>query len=101
MKVLVGVDGSSNSFAAVAFVGRLIVPGQDDLILFFATPEMSFDEERLDVSVANRARSALSRNILDAALERLPDEWRQRAERMDAAGSPGQELPRVVNASAS
>jgi nucleotide-binding universal stress UspA family protein len=92
MKVLVGVDGSSNSFAAVAFVGRLISPHQDELILFFATPAMTFDDERLDVDVEDRARSALSRNILDAALERLPDHWRPRAERMDAAGSPGQEL---------
>ena len=92
MKVLVGVDGSSNSFAAVAFAGRVISPGQDELILFFATPAMSFDDERLDVAVEDRARSALSRNILDAALERLPEQWRTRAERKDAAGSPGQEL---------
>jgi nucleotide-binding universal stress UspA family protein len=92
MKVLVGVDGSSNSFAAVAFVGRLISPRQDELILFFATPAMSFDDERLDVSVEDRARSALSRNILDAALERLPPEWQSRAQRKDSAGAPGREL---------
>lgn len=92
MKVLVGVDGSSNSFAAVAFIGRLISPQRDELILFFAAPAMSFEDERLDVAVEDRARSALSRNILDAALERLPEEWRARAERMDSAGSPGQEL---------
>jgi nucleotide-binding universal stress UspA family protein len=92
MKVLVGVDGSSNSFAAVAFVGRLISPRQDELILFFATPAMSFDDERLDMAVEERARSALTRNILDAALERLPEEWRGCAERRDSAGSPGQEL---------
>jgi nucleotide-binding universal stress UspA family protein len=92
MKVIVGVDGSSNSFAAVAFIGRLISPQQDKLILFFATPAMSFDDERLDVAVEDRARSALSRNILDAALERLPEEWRTRAERMDSTGSPGNEL---------
>jgi nucleotide-binding universal stress UspA family protein len=76
----------------VAFVGRLISPRQDQLILFFATPAMSFDDERLDVAVEDRARSALSRNILDAALERLPEEWRTRAERKDSTGSPGQEL---------
>jgi nucleotide-binding universal stress UspA family protein len=92
MKVLVGVDGSSNSFAAVAFVGRLISPQHDSLILFFATPAMSFDDERLDVAVEDRARSALSRNILDAALERLPEEWRTRAQRKDATGPAGQEL---------
>jgi nucleotide-binding universal stress UspA family protein len=92
MRVLVGVDGSSNSFAAVAFIGRLISPQQDELILFFATPAMSFDDERLDVAVEDRARSALSRNILDAALERLPEQWRTRAQRTDSTGSPGTEL---------
>jgi nucleotide-binding universal stress UspA family protein len=97
MKVLVGVDGSSNSFAAVAFVGGLISTQHDELILFFATPAMSFDDERLDVAIEDRARSALSRNILDAALERLPEEWRTRAQRKDAAGSPGQELVAAAN----
>lgn len=93
MKVLVGVDGSSNSFAAVAFVGRLISPERDELTLFFATPAMTFDDERLDVAVEERARSVLSRNILDAALERLPEHWRTRArQKDDVAGSPGQAL---------
>jgi nucleotide-binding universal stress UspA family protein len=93
MKVLVGVDGSSNSFAAVAFVGRLISPERDELTLFFATPAMTFDDERLDVAVEDRARSVLSRNILDAALERLPEHWRSRAKQKDnIAGSPGQAL---------
>jgi nucleotide-binding universal stress UspA family protein len=92
MKVIIGVDGSSNSFAAVEFAGRLISPERDELTLFFAAPLMTFDDERLDVSVEERARSVLSRNILDAALERLPEAWRPRAERMDSAGAPGQAL---------
>lgn len=96
MKVLVGVDGSANSFAAVAFIGRLVSPQRDELILFFVAPAMSFDDERLDLAVQDRARSALSRNILDAALARLPEGWRTRAERMDSAGSPGQELVNVA-----
>jgi nucleotide-binding universal stress UspA family protein len=93
MKVLVGVDGSSNSFAAVAFIGQLISPERDELTLFFATPAMKFDDERLDVAVEERARSVLSRNILDAALERLPEHWRARAkQKNDSANSPGQAL---------
>lgn len=96
MKVLVGVDGSSNAFAAVAFAGRLLSPQRDELILFFAPPAMSFEDERLDIAVEARARSALSRDILDAALERLPEEWRERAERRDSAGSPAHELLRAA-----
>lgn len=92
MKVLVGVDGSSNSFAAVAFVGQLISPERDELTLFFATPAMSFDDERLDPAVEQRARSALSRAVLDAALERLPPAWRSKARQNEIAGPPGSTL---------
>jgi nucleotide-binding universal stress UspA family protein len=92
MKVLVGVDGSSNSFAAVAFIGQLLSPERDELKLFFATPAMTFDDERLDAAVQDRARTVLGRTILDAALERLPEHWRARAQQRDVTGSPGQEL---------
>jgi nucleotide-binding universal stress UspA family protein len=92
MKVLVGVDGSSNSFAAVAFVGRLVAPERDELMLFFATPSMSFDDERLDAAVEERARTALSRAVLEAALERLPPKWRAKAKQNEMAGSPGPAL---------
>jgi nucleotide-binding universal stress UspA family protein len=92
MKVIIGVDGSSNSFAAVDFAGRLTSPERDELILFFAAPVMTFDDERLDISVEERARNALSRHILDAALERLPESWRPRAQRLDSVGFAGQAL---------
>ena len=99
MKVLVGVDGSSNSFAAVAFIGRLIAPDRDELTLLFATPSMSFDDERLDVAVQERARSALSRTVLDAALERLPESWRSRAVQKEVDGTPGPSLVKTAQES--
>ncbi len=92
MKVLVGVDGSSNSFAAVGFVGQLISPERDELTLFFATPAMTFDDERLDAAVEERARSALSRAVLDAALERLPAAWQGRVLQKEVAGPPSAAL---------
>lgn len=92
MKVIVGVDGSSNSFAAVAFIGRLISPDRDELLLFFATPSMSIDDERLNVDVQERARGVLSRTILDAALSKLPEQWRDRAEQKHVDGPPGPKL---------
>ncbi len=76
MKVLVGVDGSSNSFAAVRFVGRLLSPERDELVLLYATPESSYlSEEHLDESVLVRARTSLSRAVFDEAISRLPPAW--------------------------
>src|SRR3972149_5943407 len=97
MKVLVGVDGSSNSFAAVECVGRLLSPDRDELVVLFAAPAVSFDDERLDAEVAERARSSFSRAILDAALERLPEPWRQRAQPSEVVGSPGDALLTAVD----
>jgi nucleotide-binding universal stress UspA family protein len=97
MRVLVGVDGSSNSFAAVQFVGRLVAPERDELVLFFATPAMSFDDERLDPAVEARARAALSRAVLEAALERLSEAWRASAQQKEMTGSPGEALLAAAN----
>jgi nucleotide-binding universal stress UspA family protein len=93
MKVLVGVDGSSNSFAAVRFVGRLLAPQRDQLVLLFAVPAVSFEAvEQFDPAVEQRARAALSRAVLEAALERLPPEWRDAAQTREVTGSPGSAL---------
>jgi nucleotide-binding universal stress UspA family protein len=93
MKALVGVDGSSNSLAAVEFVGRLLSPGRDEITLLYVTPDVSFaGEEQLDAAIQQRARSALSRAVFDEALARLPDAWKSRAEALEVAGSPGSVL---------
>src|SRR3954464_7376090 len=92
MKVLIGVDGSSNSFAAVEFVGRLLSAEHDELVLLFATPAMAFEDDRLDPAIEQRARSALSRTVLEAALERLPAAWQQRAQQRQVTGSPSSAL---------
>ena len=55
MKVLIGVDGSSNSFAAVEFVGRLLSAERDELVLLYAVPEMSIaDDDRLVTNFLSR-----------------------------------------------
>src|SRR3954453_20167055 len=98
MRVLIGVDGSSNSFAAVEFVGRLLSAERDELVLLFATPAMSFDDERLDPAIEQRARSALSRPVLEAALERLPAAWQERAEQRQVVGSASTALLEAIDA---
>lgn len=92
MKILVGVDGSPNSFAAVELVGRLLSPERDELVLLFATPAIHFEDDRLDPEIERRARAALSSTVLDAAIERLPAAWRERVERRNMAGSASARL---------
>ena len=91
MKVLVGVDGSSNSFAAVGFAGRLLSPERDEIILLFASPTLDVEAE-FDPSIEQRARTVLSRTVLDAAVERLPKEWSDHAKTVETAGVPSREL---------
>jgi nucleotide-binding universal stress UspA family protein len=98
MKVLIGVDGSSNSFAAVEFVGRLLSPERDELVLLFAAPGVAFDDDRLDPAIEKRARSALSRTVLEAALERLPAEWHTRAQQREVAGAASAALLDAIEA---
>lgn len=93
MKALVGVDGSSNSLAAVEYVGRLLSPVRDEIILLYVAPSVAFaDDELLDAAVQQRARSALSQAVLDEAIARLPEAWKSRAEAVEIAGSPGSVL---------
>jgi nucleotide-binding universal stress UspA family protein len=99
MKALIGVDGSSNSLAAVEFVGRWLSARNDQLILLYAAPEVSFGgEELLDAAVQQRARSALSRAVFDEALARLGAEWQSRVQPLEVAGSPGASLLAAADA---
>jgi nucleotide-binding universal stress UspA family protein len=101
MRVLVGVDGSSNSFAAVEFVGRLLSAERDELVLLYAAPEMSIaDDDRLDSAVIERARNALSKAILDEAMQRLPPHLHSRLTAPAPVGeglSPGATLLEAID----
>jgi nucleotide-binding universal stress UspA family protein len=74
MKVLIGVDGSDGSFAAVRFAGQLLLPGRDQVGLYYALPK----------SVARLAKKGtrqetLTNAILDEARARLPEVLRTAA----------------------
>ncbi len=100
MKVLVGIDGSSNSYAAVEFVGRLLSLERDQIVLVFATPTNSLGEDdQLDPVVEQRARTALSSAILDEAVSRLPEAWRPQAEIQVVNGSANVALLHAIEKS--
>jgi nucleotide-binding universal stress UspA family protein len=87
MKVLVGVDGSSNSLATVAFVGQMLSVDRDELILSYVSPDVPFVlAEEVDPAVAVRAKAALSAAVFDEAVARLPAAWQTRAKRVERSG---------------
>jgi nucleotide-binding universal stress UspA family protein len=89
MRVLVGIDGSSNSLATVSFVGRLLSVEHDELILAYVAPPPPFSGEDVDPGVAARAQRALSNAVFDEAMVRLSDAWQPRTEKLELTGLAG------------
>jgi nucleotide-binding universal stress UspA family protein len=71
MKVLIGIDGSENSFAAVALAGRLLDPARDQVALYHSCDPVTFGEH-VDESLHQRACQAVADVIFDEAARRLP-----------------------------
>jgi nucleotide-binding universal stress UspA family protein len=93
MKVLVGVDGSSNSLATVSFVARLLSVERDEIILAFVSPPLPFlGDDQLDPGVVARAQGALSNAVFEETVMRLPETWQPRVERLELMGAPGASL---------
>jgi nucleotide-binding universal stress UspA family protein len=98
MNVIVGVDGSSNSLATVAFVGRLLAADRDLLVLAHVSPLVPFTgDDQLDPGVVSRAQNALASAVFDEAVLRLPEEFQSRVERREASGEPGAGLLRLAD----
>jgi nucleotide-binding universal stress UspA family protein len=93
MKVLVGVDGSSNSLATVAFVGRLVDVERDELTVAYVSPALPFlGDDQLDPGVVSRAQGALSGAVFDEAVIRLPEKWQPAVKRLELTGEAGASL---------
>ena len=71
MKVLIGVDGSENGFAAVSHAGRLLSAAKDQVALYYSPPEL-----RTKGDAAARSREILVRGVLDQARTHLPEPLR-------------------------
>ncbi len=72
MKVLFAVDGSSGSFDAVAQVGPLLNPTQDQVALYCAPPDTTRFSTPASPEVLGRARQGLVDAIFDEARNQLP-----------------------------
>jgi nucleotide-binding universal stress UspA family protein len=81
----------------VEFVGRLLSAERDELVLLFVTPTFTFEDDRLDPIIEERARAALSRTVLEAATERLPAAWRDRVAKRDITGVASARLLEAID----
>jgi nucleotide-binding universal stress UspA family protein len=73
MKVLVGVDGSNGSNAAVQFIGRLLSPETDQLTMFYTPPKLDLTaKSRQDPQLTKRLEGFLCEAVFSAAKKQLP-----------------------------
>jgi len=73
MKVLIGVDGSPDSFAAVQFVGRILSAERDEVQFYYSPPRIGIRAARQpDPSIVERARVALADAVFNEARTYLP-----------------------------
>lgn len=91
MKVLIGVDGSDHSFAAVSLVGQLLNPGRDRVGIYHSCEGVMFSEA-VDESLQQRACQAVSDVIFDEARQRLPEGLRADSETIAGRARAAEEL---------
>ena len=79
--------------ATVAFVGRLLSPERDEIVLAYVSPPLPYlGDDQLDPGVTARAQDALNDAVFDEAVIRLPEAWQPRVERLELTGAPGASL---------
>lgn len=73
MRVILGVDGSAGSCAAAQFVGRLLSPQRDEILLYYSPPTIHLrSAEPVEPQLVERVQQLLDRAVFDDARSRLP-----------------------------
>lgn len=89
MKILVGVDGSPGSLAAVRQAAGLLSPAADELVLYYSPPEVRLPSgTQLEPAILERSRQALAEVVFDAAKAEVPAALRQRITVMTGTQPP-------------
>ncbi|MBX3412764.1 MAG: universal stress protein [Pirellulales bacterium] len=77
MKVLIGVDGSDHSFAAVRQAGRLLAAGKDEVAFYYSPPEIRVKAKGSSpTAAAKHARDLLSSSVFEQSRKHLPEPLR-------------------------
>lgn len=89
MKVLVAVDGSVGSKAAVRQVGQLLAPGQDQICLYYSPPAIRFPAAAAPTDeVQQQMRQKLTDAVFDDASQMLPVALRAGVQKIIGAHAP-------------
>jgi nucleotide-binding universal stress UspA family protein len=97
MKVVVGVDGSENSFDAIAQACRMLSPERDCLTLYYAPPHIQLGLPS-DYDLAERGQAALSESILTRAALHVPENWKARFQRIVGTADPSSGILKTAQA---
>ncbi len=90
MKVLIAVDGSAGSFAAVDQIGRVLGGETDEVALYCAPPEIRMRKQHPDANILARTQQGFADAVFDEARKRLPDALRQRTKTIVGTRDPRQ-----------
>jgi nucleotide-binding universal stress UspA family protein len=83
MKVLIAVDGSSGSFAAVDQLGCVLSAERDQIALYCTPPAVQVRSSSTDPQLLARARTALGGAIFAEARKRLPPPLAAKTEQIE------------------
>jgi nucleotide-binding universal stress UspA family protein len=92
MRVLIGVDGSLGSFAAVQFVGRLLTASQDEITLYYSPPPVYVRTVADATAAEARLQDFLASTVFDRAKQHLPKDLRAAAKTITGTREPRQGL---------
>lgn len=77
MKVLIGIDGSQNAYAAVRFAGRLLKAKHDEVVFYYSLPPVKPGwHRRCAKEVVTQARKVLAEAVFREAMNCLPESLR-------------------------
>ncbi len=75
MRVLVGVDGSEGSIVAVRFIGRLLSPATDEIVLYYSPPRITLSTStQPDAATLGLLAEKLAEAVFDKCRAELPTE---------------------------
>ncbi len=79
MRIIVGVDGSAGSLAAVQYIGSLMEEETEPIYLYYSPPPINPGVSSvMDEETAKRVSKAMVDAVFERAKEQLPLQHRQR-----------------------